>query len=163
MEPLGTHQVDVVVEIPRGSRNKYEIDDEGVVRLNRRVFGPVAFPADYGFIQGATGSDGDALDALVLLDEPTFPGVHVRARVIGGYRLRIGDALEDKIVCVAVTDPAWDETHELDDLTASTREEIGAFFTMYRRLEQGPTPHVEELLDVAAAWRLVQDGSAASA
>lgn len=77
-------QVDVVVESPRGSRNKYEFDEErGVMRLDRRILGAVAFPADYGFVPGTVGEDGEPLDALALLDEPTYPGIWVAARVVG--------------------------------------------------------------------------------
>lgn len=151
--------VDVVVEIPRGRRNKYEVDkDKGVIRLSRRVFGPVAFPADYGFVDGSWGSDGDELDALVLLDEETYPGVWVRARVIGGVRLGIGDREEDKIITVAVTDPAYDSTDDLADLPDSVVSEIEAFFEMYRTLEEGATPQVLGRYGAAEARERVAAG-----
>lgn len=156
---MDTDEVDVVVEIPRGRRNKYEVDEEkGVVRLSRRVFAPVAFPADYGFVDGSTGTDGDGLDALVLMNEEAYPGVWVRARVIGGLRLLIGDEVEDKIVTVAVSDPVYDAVRDLADLPASVVAELEAFFGMYRSLEQGPTPEVKERLDAAAAREAVQEG-----
>ena len=77
---------DVVVEIPRGSRNKYEASEDGTIWFDRRLGGPAGFPGDYGYIIGAEGEDGDALDALVLIDEPTFPGVHVPCRTVGASR-----------------------------------------------------------------------------
>lgn len=153
------HSVDVVVEIPRGRRNKYEIDhDKGVVRLSRRVFAPVAFPADYGFVDGSVGTDGEDLDALVLLDEETYPGVWVTARVIGGLRLQIGDATEDKIIAVAVSDPRYDGVQELGDLPPSVPEELVAFFEMYRSLEHGATPQVAARLGAAEAREVVAAG-----
>jgi inorganic pyrophosphatase len=156
---MDRHEVDVVVEIPRGRRNKYEMDEEkGVVRLNRRVFAPVAFPADYGYVDGSTGSDGDGLDALVLMNEEAYPGVWVRARVIGALRLRIGDAEEDKVITVAVSDPGYDGTRDLADLPPSVVAELEAFFEMYRTLENGPTPQVLRRLDAAQARDVVERG-----
>lgn len=143
---VGPVVADVVVEIPRGSRNKYEVDDHGTVRLDRRVHGPVAFPADYGYIPGTCGPDGDALDAVVLLNEPAYPGVLVRTRLVGAFRLEIGEQTEDKVVGAAVSDPSYDDLAELDDLPTSARDEIAVFFEMYRRLEKGGTPKVARSL-----------------
>lgn len=158
---MSEEQVDVVVEIPRGRRNKYEVDHEkGVIRLSRRVFAPVAFPADYGYVSGAMGKDGDELDALVLLEEETYPGVLVLSRVVGGLRLQIGDETEEKIISVAVSDPAYDDTHELDDLPVSVLREIEAFFEMYRSLEQGDTPEVLGRLSADEARKVVTAGRA---
>jgi inorganic pyrophosphatase len=139
---MGAHQedqpgvVEVVVEIPRGSRNKYEQDDEGIIWFDRRLGGPVGFPGDYGYVVGHQGEDGDALDALVLLDEATFPGVHIRCRVIGSYLVRSGDDEETKLVCVPERDHHQDHLQDLDDLPPNAREELDAFFESYRMLEE---------------------------
>lgn len=130
--------VDVVVEIPRGSRNKYEMADDGTIWLDRRLGGPAAFPGDYGYVVDVRGEDGDLLDALVLLDEGTFPGVRMRCRVIGSYRLRVGDIEESKLVCVPVRDHHQDHLRDLADLSGSFRRELDAFFEAYRMLEEVP-------------------------
>jgi inorganic pyrophosphatase len=127
--------VEVVVEIPRGSRNKYEEGDDGVIWFDRRLGGPVGFPGDYGYVIGHEGEDGDALDALVLLDEPTFPGVHIRCRVIGSYVLEVDDDAETKLICVPERDHHQDHLQDLEDLPANAREELDAFFESYRMLE----------------------------
>jgi inorganic pyrophosphatase len=134
--------VDVVVEIPRGSRNKYEEADDGVLWFDRRLGGPVGFPGDYGYVVDVEGEDGDALDALVLLDEATFPGVHIRCRVLGSFVLQIGDGSdarrETKLICVPQRDHHQDHLVDLDDLPVNFLEELGAFFEAYRMLEPGP-------------------------
>lgn len=127
--------VEVVVEIPRGSRNKYEEADDGVIWFDRRLGGPVGFPGDYGYVVGHEGEDGDALDALVLLDEPTFPGVHIRCRVIGSYLLEVGDEVETKLLCVPDRDHHQDHLKDLHDLPPNARQELDAFFESYRMLE----------------------------
>ncbi|QZY27702.1 inorganic diphosphatase [Nocardioides coralli] len=137
---------DVVVEIPRGSRNKYEASDDGTIWFDRRLGGPAGFPGDYGYVIGADGEDGDALDALVLIDEPTFPGVHMPCRVIGGYRLQVGEIVETKLVAVPERDHHGDHLRDLADLPPAFVEELDAFFTAYRMLE-GPTVEVLEHLD----------------
>ena len=100
--------VDVVVEVPRGSRNKYEVDRNGQVRFDRRLPGAFAFPADYGYIPGAVGSDGEPLDALLLVVEPTYPGIRVRARVVGVFWVITGHGREAKMICVPQGDPAYE-------------------------------------------------------
>ena len=107
---------DVVVEIPRGSRNKYEASEEGEIWFDRRLGGPAGFPGDYGYVIGSEGEDGDALDALVLLEEATFPGVHMRCRVIGAFALQVGDIAETKLIVVPETDHHADHLHDLGDL-----------------------------------------------
>jgi inorganic pyrophosphatase len=129
--------VDVVVEVPRGSRNKYEIDANGQVRFDRRLPGAFAFPADYGHIPGAVGTDGEPLDALVLMVEPTFPGVRVPARVVGVFWVATGHGREAKMVCVPQGDPAFDDVADLADLPAHQLAEIGHFFDIYRDLDPG--------------------------
>ncbi len=126
---------DVVVEIPRGSRNKYEATDDGTIWFDRRLGGPAGFPGDYGYVIGADGEDGDALDALVLLEEATFPGVHMRCRVLGAYALEVGGETETKLIVVPETDHHGHHLNDLGDLPPAFLEELDAFFTAYRMLE----------------------------
>ena len=143
---------DVVVEIPRGSRNKYEASEDGTIWFDRRLGGPAGFPGDYGYIIGAEGEDGDALDALVLIDEPTFPGVHVPCRTIGAYVLKVGDIEETKLLAVPERDHHYDHLEDIGDFPETFLEELDAFFTAYRMLED-TTVEVLEHLDRAAAIR----------
>ena len=129
--------VEVVVETPRSSRNKYEVNHEGEVWFDRRLPGAVAFPADYGHISGALGSDGEPLDALVLMVEPTYPGVRIHARVVGVFWVRTGERREAKLVCVPVGDPAYRDVYELAQLPEHQLQEIGNFFDIYRDLDPG--------------------------
>ncbi len=128
---------DVVVEIPRGSRNKYEASEDGEIWFDRRLGGPAGFPGDYGYVIGSDGEDGDALDALVLLEEATFPGVHMRCRVIGAFALQVGDIAETKLIVVPETDHHADHLQDLTDLPPAFLDELDAFFTAYRMLEYG--------------------------
>ena len=109
--------IDVMVEIPRGSRNKYEYDHENhVFRLDRRLFSATFYPADYGFVPDTLAEDGDPLDALVLLDEPTFPGCMVESRPVGVFWMTDEKGPDAKIICVACGDPMWESVHNLDEL-----------------------------------------------
>jgi inorganic pyrophosphatase len=129
--------IDVVVETPRGSRNKYEMDEKsGVIRLDRRLPGSFAFPADYGYVPDTIGSDDEPLDALVLLVEPTFPGVRVRCRPIGLFWIRAGERREAKLVCVPEGEPAYQDIHDLAELAQHERDELGNFFDIYRSLDE---------------------------
>ncbi len=133
----GGGDVVVVVEIPTGSRNKYEFDREtGQIVLDRMLFTSVRYPADYGYIEGAQGEDGDYLDALVLVGEPTFPGCRIRARPVGLFRMWDEKGQDEKIICVPLRDPMWSHVQELDDLQATVRSEIEHFFTIYKDLEE---------------------------
>lgn len=127
--------VDVVVEIPRGSRNKYEEADDGTMWFDRRLGGPAGFPGDYGYVDGLDGEDGDAIDALVLLEEATFPGIHIRCRVIGSYLLAVGDIEETKLICVPEHDHHQNHLRDIDDLPVNFLDELDAFFEAYRMLE----------------------------
>lgn len=127
--------VEVVVEIPRGSRNKYEETADGKIWFDRRLGGPVGFPGDYGYVVGYEGEDGDALDALVLLDEATFPGVHIRCRVLGSYLFEVGGENETKLICVPAADHHQDHLRDLSDLPRNALLELDAFFEAYRMLE----------------------------
>jgi inorganic pyrophosphatase len=149
---------DVVVEIPRGSRNKYEAGEDGTIWFDRRLGGPAGFPGDYGYVIDADGEDGDGLDALVLIDEATFPGVHVSCRVIGGYVLQVGDLEETKLLAVPEHDHHADHLEDLDDLSSAFLEELDAFFTAYRMLES-PGVEVLDHLDRETAVKALVAGS----
>ena len=131
------NNVTVVVEIPTGSRNKYEFDRKtGHIVLDRMLFTAVRYPADYGFIEEALGADGDYLDALVLVGEPTFPGCRIHARPVGLFRMWDEKGRDEKIICVPFRDPVWSHIRELDDLQPTLRSEIEHFFTIYKDLEE---------------------------
>jgi inorganic pyrophosphatase len=129
---------DVTIEIPKGQRNKYEMDHEtGRIRLDRMLFTSTRYPADYGFIEGTLADDGDPLDALVLLDEPTFPGCLIRCRAIGMFRMRDEKGLDDKVLCVAATDPRMAHLQDIGDVSDFELLEIHHFFEVYKALEPG--------------------------
>ncbi len=129
---------DVAIEIPQGQRNKYETDHEtGRIWLDRMLFTATRYPADYGFVPGTMGNDGDPLDAVVLLQEPTFPGCMIRCRAIGMFCMKDEEGPDDKIVCVPATDPRWDYLQGLDDMPDFHRLEIQHFFETYKDLEPG--------------------------
>jgi inorganic pyrophosphatase len=133
--------VDIIIEIPRGSRNKYEYDHERhVVRLDRRLFTATAYPSDYGFVPDTLAEDGDPLDALVLLDEPTFPGCWVSARPIGVFWMTDDAGPDAKILCVPASDPRWDKVVDVSDVP-DLAAEIGHFFEVYKALE--PHKHTD--------------------
>ena len=144
--------VDVIIEIPRGSRNKYEMDHEtGRVWLDRMLFTATVYPADYGFIDGTLGQDGDPLDALVLLEEPTFPGCGIRARAVGVFIMSDEAGQDAKVLCVPATDPRWAHVMDIADLPPFQLEEIAHFFEVYKHLEPDKETVVEGWRDAAAA------------
>jgi inorganic pyrophosphatase len=131
-------EFDVTIEIPKGSRNKYEVDHHtGRIRLDRTLFTATQYPADYGFIDNTLGQDGDPLDALVLLESPTFPGCLVTARAIGMFRMTDEAGPDDKVLCVSANDPRQSHLRELPDLATFDRLEIQHFFEVYKDLEPG--------------------------
>jgi inorganic pyrophosphatase len=149
--------VHVVVEIPRGSRNKYEIDHQtGHVFLDRRLFTATTYPADYGFIPGTLGGDGDPLDALVLLEDPTYPGVWVEARPVGLLWMRDEAGEDAKIICVPPRDPRYKAVNDLFDLPEELLEEIKHFFDVYKALEPGKTSHTAGFENRKGAWREIE-------
>jgi inorganic pyrophosphatase len=124
------------VEIPRGSRNKYEWDDElGAIKLDRFLYASVVYPTDYGFIPGTCAADGDPLDILVCVSEPTFPGCVILVKPIAVLKMRDEEGQDDKILAVPRSDPNWNEVEELDDLPRTLRDEIAHFFAIYKELE----------------------------
>jgi inorganic pyrophosphatase len=129
---------DVVVEIPKGQRNKYEMDHEtGRIRLDRMLFTSTRYPADYGFIEGTLAEDGDPLDALVLLEEPTFPGCLIQCRAIGMFRMRDENGRDDKVLTVPATDPRMAHLTDIQEVSRYDLLEIQHFFEVYKELEPG--------------------------
>jgi inorganic pyrophosphatase len=129
--------IDVYVEIPKGSRNKYEWDTaSGRFRLDRKLFSAVQYPGDYGFVAEAWGEDGDPLDALVILGDPTFPGCVISARVVGVFYMEDDMGRDTKIITVPSKDPQWAYIDELDDVPKHLLDEISHFFSIYKDLEQ---------------------------
>jgi inorganic pyrophosphatase len=150
--------VDVLVEIPRGSRSKYELDQKtGRIRLDRVLFSSVHYPADYGFVMETVGGDGDPLDALIVVEEPTFPGCVVHSRPIGTLLMRdeLGD--DEKILAVPVGDPRFDEVRALRDLGKHRLCEIETFFATYKELESNKSSEVKGWHDADVAWKLIGD------
>ncbi len=145
-------EFEVVIEIPQGNRNKYEMDHEtGRIRLDRMLFTSTRYPADYGFIEGTLGDDGDPLDALVLLQEPTFPGCVILCRAIGMYRMRDEKGGDDKVLCVPARDPRVEHIRDIHHVPEFDRLEIQHFFAVYKALEPGKSVEGAEWTGRAAA------------
>jgi inorganic pyrophosphatase len=150
-----TATIEVLIEIPRGSRNKYEWDHErGVLRLDRTLYSSVHYPTDYGFIPQTLGNDGDPLDVLVIVEEPTIPGCHVVARPIGVLRMRDDKGGDDKIIAVPVADPRFDEVFDFSDIARHWQREIEQFFRTYKQL-QGLDVQIDGWGDRQEAWRVI--------
>ena len=148
---------DVVVEIPAGSRNKYEINhDTHEIRLDRMLFTATRFPHDYGFVKNTLSNDGDPLDALILLDEPTFPGCVVSCRVIGMFRMTDEKGGDDKLLCVAAGDIRKNYLKDLSDVPSYELYEIKHFFEVYKTLEPGKEVHGGDWVGHDAAEEEIQ-------
>ncbi len=145
-------QFDVTIEIPKGSRNKYEVDHKtGRVRLDRYLYTSMAYPTDYGFIEDTLGEDGDPLDALVLLQEPLFPGVLVTARPVGMFQMVDEAGGDDKVLCVPAGDHRWDHIEDIGDVPEHQLHVIKHFFAEYKALEPGKFVKAADWVDRAAA------------
>jgi len=148
--------VDVFVEIPRGSRAKYELDKKsGHIRLDRVLHSSVHYPADYGFVMDTLAGDGDPLDAVVIVEEPTFPGCVVRARPIGTLFMRDAKGEDEKILAVPAGDPRFDEIKRLKDLAPHWQKEIETFFATYKTLESDDI-EVQGWHDEKVAWQVIE-------
>ena len=157
MTSTSERSVDVVVEIPRGSRNKYEMDKElGVIRLDRRLFSATVYPADYGYIPDTLAEDGDPLDALVLLDDPTFPGCWVTARPVAVLWMEDDKGPDAKVICVPVGDVRWERVADLADVPSQLLEEIRHFFEVYKMLEPDKHSNTRGYEGTAAAWAEIE-------
>jgi inorganic pyrophosphatase len=149
--------LDVVVEIPRGSRNKYEYDHERhIIRLDRRLFSATVYPADYGFVPDTLAEDGDPLDVLVLLDEPTFPGCWVRCRPVGVFWMEDDKGPDAKIICVPSGDVRWDSVADIGDVQEAYRAEIAHFFDVYKVLEPDKHSTTRGFEGADAAWAEIE-------
>ena len=130
-------EFDVLIEIPKGSRNKYEYDpDKRMIRYDRMIFSSMHYPSDYGFIPETLALDGDPLDVLVLVSEPTFPGCLIKVRPIGVFNMTDEKGPDSKVLCVPVSDPIWNKLHKLDQVNEHLRMEIEHFFEVYKDLEK---------------------------
>jgi inorganic pyrophosphatase len=129
--------ISVYIEIPRGSRNKYEFDHHaGALKLDRFLFSSVVYPTDYGFIPETLSLDGDPLDVLVLVSEPTFPGCTIDVRPIGLFKMADDKGIDDKVLCVPISDPGWNTHRSLEDVPQQLQDEIQHFFSIYKNLER---------------------------
>ncbi|QNE90175.1 inorganic diphosphatase [Corynebacterium incognita] len=152
--------IEVTIEIPKGSRNKYEVDHEtGKVFLDRYLFTPMAYPADYGFIDHTLGEDGDPLDALVILPEPVFPGVIVNARPLGVFKMTDEAGGDDKLLCI-VDDVRWERYQDIADVEQHVKDEIEHFFTRYKDLEPNKEVTGSGWGDKAEAQRILDEAIA---
>jgi inorganic pyrophosphatase len=153
--------VEALIEIPRGSRNKYELDEAtGRLRLDRVLYSSVHYPTDYGFILNTLGGDGDHLDILVIINEPTFPGCLIEARPIGGLDMRDEKGSDFKVLAVPTGDPRYQHVMTLDDLSKHWLMEIETFFATYKLLE----PKDSEVLGwhtVDEAWAAIEEAQTA--
>lgn len=130
-------EFDVLIEIPKGSRNKYEYDPEKrMIRYDRMIFSSMHYPSDYGFIPETLAQDGDPLDVLVLVSEPTFPGCLIRVRPIGVFNMADEKGPDAKVLCVPVSDPIWNSLTRLDQVNPHLKKEIEHFFEVYKDLEK---------------------------
>jgi len=131
-------EFDVTIEIPKGQRNKYEVDHAtGRIRLDRMLFTSTRYPADYGFVDDSLGGDGDPLDALVLVEEPTFPGCLIRCRTIGMFRMTDEAGPDEKLLCVPARDPRHEHLRDIHHVPEFDKLEIQHFFEVYKDLEPG--------------------------
>ena len=154
------HQIDgafpVVIEVPKGSKNKYELDKEtGLLSLDRVLYSAVHYPADYGFVPRSFCDDGDPLDALVLSQDPVYPLTIVEARAIGLMRMRDDKGIDDKIIAVSVRDPAFCDYTDHEQLPGHVTREIKRFFQDYKVLEN-KTVVVEDILGPAEALAIIR-------
>jgi inorganic pyrophosphatase len=150
--------VDVLIEIARGSRSKYELDEKtGRLRLDRVLYSSVHYPTDYGFILDTLARDGDHLDVLMLTEEPAIPGSLRTARPIGVLDMEDEKGPDEKILAVPTGDPRYAEVRTLDDLPHHWRIEIQTFFDSYKELEAGKGATVRGWRGVDDAWKAIVD------
>lgn len=149
---------EAVIEIPKGSRNKYEVDHEsGRVYLDRVLFTPFVYPVDYGYFDNTLGGDGDPLDALVLLEHSVYPGVVVRVRPVAVLPMEDDGGIDEKVLCVPVKDPRWAHIQDVDDVPAQIKNELEHFFSHYKDLEPGKWVKVGKWAGKAEAERLIAE------
>ena len=148
---------DAIIEIPRGSRNKYEMEHEtGRIRFDRVLYSPMFYPADYGFVENTLGLDGDPIDVLVFLTEPTVPGCVIEVKTIGVLNMSDDKGRDEKLICVPVADPTWNQLENITDMNPHTLKAVEHFFKTYKDLEN-KTCIVDGYGDKAQAEQLLQD------
>ena len=151
--PSQRDTIDVVIEIPRGSRNKYEVDHTtGRIRLDRRLFSATTYPTEYGFIPDTLSEDGDPLDVLVLTEDPTFPGCWIEVRPVGVMWMEDDAGRDAKVLCVHHREPRWRDVHDISDLPDEQLAEIEHFFATYKDLEPGKFSITSGFEGRDAAW-----------
>lgn len=154
--------VPVTIEIPRASRNKYEIDHEtGRIHLDRRLNVSMVYPADYGFIENTLAGDGDPIDALVLNIDPVFPGVICDVRPIGVMLMNDEAGEDHKLICVPAGEAEYADVKEIEDLRSDLVAEIEHFFTRYKDLEKGKFVEANGFADSKTAWAAIKESQAA--
>jgi inorganic pyrophosphatase len=153
-------QLHCLVEIPKGSRNKYEWDEElQAIKLDRFLFSSVVYPTDYGFVPSTLAADGDPLDAMVCVSEATFPGCVIPVKAIALFRMHDDKGQDDKVLCVPEQDPNWNHMQRLDDIPTFLQTEIEHFFSIYKQPEgkivtvEGWFPREEALEEIEIARR----------
>jgi inorganic pyrophosphatase len=145
------------VEIPKGSRNKYEMDPlHGGIRLERVLYSPLHYPADYGFVEGTAAEDGDHLDVLIFTYEPTFPGCLVEVKPIGVLDMRDEKGRDQKVLAVPIGDPRFAEVRELEHVPPHFLKEVEHFFSVYKNLEGKPV-EIYGWESSESAWRMIDD------
>ncbi|HEV7566840.1 MAG TPA: inorganic diphosphatase [Microbacteriaceae bacterium] len=150
---------DAVIEIPRGSRNKYEVDHEtGRVYLDRVLFTSFVYPTDYGYFEDTLGLDGDPVDVLVLLEYPVFPGVGISVRPVAVFNMSDEAGIDSKVIAVPAKDPRWAHIQDVADIPEQTRKEIEHFFEHYKDLEPGKWVKTEGWGNAADAVSVVEAG-----
>ena len=163
-EGTGRVEFDMMVEVPQGSRNKYEYDPAiNAIRLDRMLFTSTRYPHDYGFIPGTLAEDGDPLDAMVILDEPTFPGCEIAVRPIGVFWMTDEKGPDAKILTVPAHDPRYAAYQDLGDVPEHVTAEIGHFFDVYKELERDKGTDVRGWQDRAEAERIIAESFARAA
>ena len=148
--------IEVVVEIPKGTRNKYEASEDGTIWLDRMLFTSTRYPEDYGYVPHTLAEDGDPCDAMVMLEEPTFPGCHIHARPVGVFLMQDEEGLDAKLLCVPSSDPRSDSILDLEDIPEHVRKEIAHFFDIYKDLEPGKGTQPRGWADRATAEATVE-------
>ena len=159
--PQAPEVVYTIVEIPRGSRNKYEYQEAmGIIKLDRLLYSSLHYPGDYGIIPQTLAEDGDPLDVLIMVTQPTFPGCVVEVRPLGIFRMLDRDQADDKVLAVPASDPLYNEYRELNDVPPHFLKEVAHFFTVYKDLEGvrvkpigwAPRPEALEAIEHAMAF-----------
>ncbi|MDP2735956.1 MAG: inorganic diphosphatase [bacterium] len=156
-------EINVFIEIPKGSRNKYEQDEKtGAVVLDRVLHGPEVFPFDYGSIEGTLGEDGDPLDVVVLVTNPTFPGCRAKAKVIGYLEMEDESGIDNKVLAVfpKKVDPRWAHVQDIKDLAEEQKKEIREFFENYKKLEPGKWVKLRDFKPREEAEKIVEEARA---